>query len=386
GARVFRVGPATGLLRPGAVSGTTQVPVGQTPGPLALRPGPFRYPVELRLWGWHPEPVTLDAAVQPSPVVHLRPRVTLLIPLLYSVRDFPVVYGFGLLGLAFWRALEREHQTRRKAEREELGLALRGLEAGVVLGGYRLGRRLGAGGMAQVFEAFPSDREERVALKVISAGPEPERFLDEVAACCALRHPNLVHLYDWGQQDRYFYLAMELLEGETLAARLARGPLPVKQVLRLGLEVARALQAAHAAGVVHRDLKPENLMLTGRGVKVLDFGVASRAGRTTRTAVGEVTGTLGYVAPEVLQGQPATWRSDLYSLGVVLYTALSGEHPFAGPPEAMVRRQMLEDPPPLADVPEPVARVVGRLLSRDPEARASEPGHLVGDLTELAGD
>ena len=181
----------------------------------------------------------------------------------------------------------------------------------------------------------------------------------EAKAISALNHPHICGLYDIGREHDTEYLVLELLEGETLAARLARGPLPLSQVLRFGVEIADALEAAHRQGIVHRDLKPGNVMLTPAGTKLLDFGLAKNtigaAGQAlsmlatapgTATAQGTILGTLQYMAPEQVQGQPADARTDIFALGALLHEMATGRRAFEATTQASLIAKILETEPP----------------------------------------
>src|ERR1700722_5021087 len=196
---------------------------------------------------------------------------------------------------------------------------LASLEAGVLLGPYRVESKLGEGGMGEVFQAVDTRLDRPVAIKV--AHQEfGARFEREARAISSLKHPNIWTLYDIGPN----YLVMELLEGETIAARLKNGPLPTEQALRFAAQIANALAEAHGRGIVHRDLKPGNIMLTRSGVKVLDFGLAALEGDETHGAGRTLMGTPAYMAPEQREGKPADARADIYSYGCVLYEMLTG--------------------------------------------------------------
>ena len=200
------------------------------------------------------------------------------------------------------------------------------LQPGATLGPYEIVSLIGAGGMGEVYRARDTRLDRSVAVKVLAPELATDaefraRFAREAKAISALNHPHICGLYDIGREHDTEYLVLELLEGETLAARLERGPLPLSQVLRFGLEIADALEAAHRQGIVHRDLKPGNVMLTPAGTKLLDFGLAKNtvgaAGQAlsklatapgTATAQGTIIGTLPYMAPEQVQGLPADAR------------------------------------------------------------------------------
>ncbi|MFD0688870.1 protein kinase domain-containing protein [Actinomadura fibrosa] len=231
---------------------------------------------------------------------------------------------------------------------------------------YVLEEPAGSGGMATVWRAVDSVLDRSVAVKVPRGDWTEEssrRLLREAQAAAGLAHPSITGVYDYGEHGRVPYVVMELLNGETLAARLARGPLPWREAAGVCARVADALAAAHAAGVVHRDIKPANVVLTPVGVKVLDFGIAFTGPATG--AGGPLLGTPAYVAPELLDGAEPSAAADLFSLGVVLRTALLGGPPSADPagldgPDAIA-----------ADVPADVADLCRRCLAPDPADRPS---------------
>jgi serine/threonine protein kinase len=266
------------------------------------------------------------------------------------------------------------------------------LTAGTKLGPYEIQSPLGAGGMGEVYRARDTRLGRDVAIKVLpshlSSDPDLKaRFEREAKAISALGHPHICHLYDIGSQDGTDYLVMELLEGETLADRLKRGPLPLKQALQYGAEIAQALEIAHSNGIVHRDLKPGNIMLTKSGAKLLDFGLAKPAPNVATVASGSmatmskpltvegtILGTFQYMAPEQVQGRDADARSDLFALGAVLYEMTTGKRAFAGKSQISVMSAILEkDPEPVSAV-QPLASPA--LDSRDstrPGQRSQRP-------------
>ena len=201
-------------------------------------------------------------------------------------------------------------------------------------GRYELGRVLGAGGTAKVYEAHDLRLDRQVAVKLVPAAPaEPElrqRFVREARSAAAFTHPNAVALFDAGESDGYLYLVMELVDGQSLADRLATdGPLEPATAGNITAGVLAALAAAHAVGIVHRDVKPGNILLGANGtVKLADFGIAKRHDGDDVTVIGEIVGTPKYLAPELLDGEPATPSSDVYATGVVLFEMLAGHPPF----------------------------------------------------------
>ena len=275
------------------------------------------------------------------------------------------------------------------------------LSAGQRLGPYEIVGPLGAGGMGEVFTARDTRLDRLVAVKVLprELASDPDRrarFEREAKAISALSHPHVCALFDVGRAEgpdgEIEYLVMERLEGETLAARLARGPLPVAEVQVLGAQLAGALAAAHRRGIVHRDLKPANVMLTRSGAKLLDFGLARHGdGGPPTTAAEDVTATLAteaqplthvgtlvgtwpYLAPEQAQGRPADARSDIFALGCVLFEALAGRRAFPGATRAEITAAILgAEPPDLREavpgVPAALAALVRQCLAKDPDAR-----------------
>src|SRR6476646_4889979 len=218
------------------------------------------------------------------------------------------------------------------------------LSAGSRIGPYEILSPLGAGGFGEVYKARDTRLDRTVAIKILpSAGPELKaRFEREAKAIASFQHPHICTLYDVGHQDGTDYLVMEYLEGETLAARIARGPIKIDEALKIAIEIAEALDKAHRAGVVHRDLKPGNVMLTKSGAKLLDFGLAksspvARGGMSMMpttpisiTAQGTILGTFQYMAPEQVEGGEADARTDLFAFGAVLYEMVTGRPAFEG--------------------------------------------------------
>ncbi|MFF5262461.1 protein kinase [Actinomadura viridis] len=248
----------------------------------------------------------------------------------------------------------------------------------VLNGRYRLRERLAIGGMGEVWRASDAADGREVAVKLLrpelmSDPAACSRFQGEAEFTAALRHDGIARVYGTGTHDGRTYLVMELIDGEPLAEIIARsGALPVATVLDLVAQSARALAAAHAAGIVHRDVKPGNLMVTRDGiVKITDFGIARRPAAASQTQTGVVMGTASYIAPERASGQSATPAADLYSLGVVAYECLSGHVPFKGATPAEVALQHVRSAPPALpeSVPAPVRALVGDLLAKRPAER-----------------
>ncbi len=254
------------------------------------------------------------------------------------------------------------------------------------LGGYRLGERIGSGGMGIVYRAHDPAGAE-VALKVLrrrdDARPEQrKRFLREARSQFAVQHPNVARVLEIGEHEEEAFIAMELLSGESLRSVMSRGPLTIAAVVELALGVARGVAAAHAAGIVHRDLKPENVMVEPDGCpKVLDFGLARWAeaaeGKgldSVLTVDGSVLGTPGYMSPEQSRGLAVDARTDLFSFGVLLFELLTGRRPFTGDSKADVFIALNRQPAPgldtlRAEVPVELSRLVSWLLQKDPAAR-----------------
>src|SRR5881628_2953166 len=238
------------------------------------------------------------------------------------------------------------------------------ISAATKLGPYEIVAPLGAGGMGEVYRARDTRLGRDVAIKVLpqhlTSSPEVRtRFEREARTVSSLNHPNICTLHDIGREGDTDYLVMELVEGETLADRLAAGPLPAPEVLRIGIEIADGLDKAHRAGIVHRDLKPGNIMLAKSGAKLMDFGLARAAGLAaaagsltqsptmTRplTAEGSIVGTFQYMAPEQLDGGEADARADLWALGAVLYEMATGLKAFTGHSQASLIASILKEEP-----------------------------------------
>jgi hypothetical protein len=279
-----------------------------------------------------------------------------------------------------------------------------GLSSGTRLGPYEILGALGAGGMGEVYRARDTRLDRAVAVKVLPADRATDitaraRFDREARAIAALNHPNICALHDVGHDAGHDFLVMELLEGETLQQRLTRGPLDAAQVVEVGIALADALDAAHGQGLLHRDLKPANIFLTSRGQpKILDFGLAKgqldAADALTRAADGSVTrtgtsvGTVAYMSPEQLRAEPLDVRTDLFSLGLVLYEMATGQRTFDGPTLAVVSAAILtREPAPLrqfrADVPRRLEEVILKMLEKDRALRCQTAAELRADLMRV---
>ena len=271
------------------------------------------------------------------------------------------------------------------------------LTSGSRVGPYEVISAAGAGGMGEVYRARDTRLDRTVALKILPAhltdnAEAKQRFDREARAISSLNHPNICTLYDVGHQDGMDYLVMEFLEGETLAARLAKGPLPPEQVLKYGIEICEGLEKAHRTGVIHRDLKPGNIMLTKAGAKLMDFGLAKAlaaspppassltatlsgpSAEQPLTARGTIVGTFQYMSTEQIEGKEADARSDIFALGAVLYEMATGIRAFNGKTQASVIAAILAaEPQPISAVrpmsPPALDRVVKVCLAKDPDER-----------------
>src|SRR5204862_6026921 len=262
---------------------------------------------------------------------------------------------------------------------------------------------LGTGGMGEVYRARDTRLERTVAIKILpkdmSADPErKQRFQREAKTISSLNHPNICTLHDIGSQDGLDYLVMECVEGETLAKRLEKGPLPLEEVLKYGVQIASALDMAHRNGVVDRDVKPGNVMLTRTGAKVLDFGLAKPAAlvltgatlsaatpRTPMTEEGTIVGTFQYMSPEQVEGKELDGRSDIFSMGAVLYEMMTGTRAFEGKSHLSVASAILEKEPAPVTVSKPMTppaleHAIRRCLAKDPDERWQSASDIKSEL------
>ncbi len=288
------------------------------------------------------------------------------------------------------------------------------LTPGTRLGPYEITSPLGAGGMGEVYRARDTRLGREVAIKVLpqhlsSSSEGRARFEREAKTVSALNHPHICVLFDVGREGQTDYLVMELVEGETLAARLGRGALPMAEVVKLGVQIADALDRAHRAGIVHRDLKPGNIMLTKSGAKLMDFGLARAIGLGGATSSGEsmtalaqsptfaqpltaegtIIGTFQYMSPEQLEGKDADARSDLWALGCVLYEMATGRRAFEGRSQASVIGSIMHaEPVPIATLvpmaPPALGRLVHRCLAKDADERWQSARDIVHELQWVA--
>ncbi len=264
---------------------------------------------------------------------------------------------------------------------------------------YRLDAHVGAGGMSTVYRAFDTRLERQVAIKVLHAqgvtdADQLERFRREARAVAQLNHPHIVTVIDAGEQEDSIrptpYIVFEYVEGETLKARIRRnGKLPVGEAIAYAIEIARALGAAHDAGIVHRDVKPQNVLIDEEGsAKVTDFGIARTLDQDGLTADGRVLGTTDYVSPEQALGHAVTGQSDLYSLGIVLYEMLTGDVPFKGENQiAVAMKHVREDLPDVQirrpEVRSALAAVVDRATAKDLDQRYRSDATFIADLEDV---
>jgi serine/threonine protein kinase len=280
------------------------------------------------------------------------------------------------------------------------------------IGVYQLERELGRGGMGEVYLAYDARLGRNVALKLLPArytedAERVRRFQREARAASALNHPNILTIFDIGQEDRRHYIATEFVEGQTLRSLVGGDALSLDKAIDVTIQIAGALAAAHQAGIVHRDIKPENVMVRPDGyVKVLDFGLAklteldssSREGETgaTRSSVfetrtGVILGTVAYMSPEQARGEKVDARSDLFSLGVALYELIAGARPFTGAtPNHILVSILDQEPPPLSQRVSSAApqlrqlqRIVSRALSKDRDDRYQSATEFLADLKQL---
>ncbi|HVG83004.1 MAG TPA: protein kinase, partial [Vicinamibacterales bacterium] len=268
------------------------------------------------------------------------------------------------------------------------------LAVGARLGPYEVVSALGAGGMGEVYKARDTRLDRTVAVKVlpehVATDPElRQRFEREAKTLAALSDPRICPIHDVGQQDGIDFLVMEYLEGDTLAQRLSKGALPLDHALRIGIEIADALNKAHRKGIVHRDLKPGNVMLTKRGATLLDFGLAklhpvgapaamalsaALTANSPLTGAGNLLGTFQYMAPEQLEGQEADARTDIFAFGAMVYEMVAGKKAFEGNTQASLIGAILKDTPPPLSSRQPLAPaaldyLVTRCLAKDPDGR-----------------
>src|SRR6202040_1546184 len=282
------------------------------------------------------------------------------------------------------------------------------LTSGTRLGPYEILAPLGAGGMGEVYRARDTRLDRTVAIKILPThlSENPilrQRFEREAKAISSLNHPHICVLHDIGNQDGIQFLVMECVEGETLAKRLEKGPLPLEQILKYGTQIADALDKAHRSGVVHRDLKPGNIMLTATGAKLLDFGLANPGAALTSVATltaavtqsspmteqGAIVGTFQYMSPEQVEGKELDGRSDIFSLGALLYEMVTRKRAFEGKSQLSVASAILEKEPASITTIKPMTppaldHAIRRCLAKDPEERWQMARDLMLELKWIA--
>jgi serine/threonine protein kinase len=259
---------------------------------------------------------------------------------------------------------------------------------------YKILAKLGEGGMGVVYKAEDAKLKRIVALKFLSAialgGEEKSRFLREAQAAAALNHPNICTIYAIDEVDGQMFIAMEYIEGQSLQEKIKAGPLQIDEAIKLATQVADGLQAAHEKGIIHRDIKSANIMITAKGqAKIMDFGLAKLyRGGTVLTKEGVTLGTAAYMSPEQAQGEVVDHRTDIWSLGVVLYEMLTGKLPFKGEYEQSMMYSILnEDPEPLTalrtGVPIALDGIIAKALAKDPATRYQHVDELPADLKAI---
>ncbi|MFZ0886224.1 MAG: serine/threonine-protein kinase [Candidatus Acidiferrales bacterium] len=282
---------------------------------------------------------------------------------------------------------------------------------GQTISHYRIVEQLGAGGMGVVFKAQDSRLERAVALKFLpeKLAQQPqalERFRREARAASALNHPGICTIYDVGEQDGQAFIAMEFIDGETLRSHIHGKPLPVEKVLELGIQIAEALEAAHAEGIIHRDIKPANIFVTKRGrTKVLDFGLAklvpkgvaigegdsSDSSASANSIAGIISGTPSYMSPEQVRGDDLDPRTDIFSLGLVLYEMATGRQGFGGSTGGAIIEAVLTRPPAAVrsinpEVPSKLEAIIDKALQKDREQRYQNAAEMLAELQRLKRD
>src|ERR1700738_160472 len=275
------------------------------------------------------------------------------------------------------------------------------LAPGTKLGPYEILSPLGAGGMGEVYRARDTRLDRSVAIKILpahlSADPERKlRFEREARTISTLNHPNICSLFDVGSQNGTDFLVMECIEGESLSQRLARGALPVEQVLKIGTEIADALDKAHRSGVVHRDLKPGNIMLTKTGAKPAlaatnAVTLTNVAASSPVTEQGTIVGTFQYMSPEQVEGKELDGRSDVFSLGAVLYEMVTGKRAFEGKNQLSVASAILEKEPELISAAKPMTppaleHALQKCLAKLPDERWQSSSDLASELKWIGED
>lgn len=265
---------------------------------------------------------------------------------------------------------------------------------GTTISHYKILEKLGEGGMGVVYKAEDTRLKRTVALKflptqALGTDEEKARFVREAQAAAALSHPNITTVYEIDDADGETFIVMEYVEGSTLKEKIEKGPLRIKEAIKIAIQIAEGLQAAHEKGIVHRDIKSTNVMLTGKGqAKIMDFGLAKMAAMSRVTKEGTTLGTIAYMSPEQARGESVDYRSDIFSLGVILYEMISGQLPFKGEYEQAIVYSILNtDPEPLTalrtGVPIALDGIIAKLLAKDPEERYQHVDELPVDLKAI---
>jgi eukaryotic-like serine/threonine-protein kinase len=265
---------------------------------------------------------------------------------------------------------------------------------GTIVSHYRILEKLGEGGMGVVYKAEDTRLQRIVALKFLPSAllvgeDDRRRFVHEAQASASLSHPNIATVFEIDESEAQTFIALEYVEGQSLAQKIASGPLKLEEALSIAIQVSEGLHAAHEKGIVHRDIKGQNLMVETRGqVKILDFGLAKLRGASGVTKTGTIVGTMGYASPEQLRGDPVDHRTDLWATGVVLYEMIAGRRPFQGEFEGIVTYQiMTQQPDPLTairtGVPIELERIVNKLLAKNAVERYQSTTDLLVDLKAL---
>ena len=269
---------------------------------------------------------------------------------------------------------------------------------GQTISHYRILEKLGEGGMGVVYKAEDTKLLRSVALKFLTPDMTRDqdaknRFIQEARAASALDHPNIAVVHEINEtHDGHSFICMAYYEGETLKDKLASGPLGIEEAVHIAVQIANGLQRAHESGIVHRDIKPGNIMITPRGeVKIVDFGLAKLAAQSRPTRTGPTAGTAAYMSPEQVLGSEADSRSDLFSLGVLLYEAATGKRPFVGEHEPALFYSIANaDPAPPStvrtDMPQELERIILRLLEKDPTKRYQSAAEVRADLKQFLGE
>ncbi|NIM20070.1 MAG: protein kinase [Candidatus Latescibacteria bacterium] len=265
---------------------------------------------------------------------------------------------------------------------------------GKIISHYKILEKPGGGGMGVVYKAEDTKLKRTVALKFLSShavGTEEDkiRFIHEAQAAAALNHPYICTVHEIDEYKDQSFIAMECVEGKSLKAKIKSGPLQLDEAIEITVQIAEGLQEAHSKGIIHRDIKSANIMLTAAGrVKVMDFGLAKSSGRTQLTQSGTTIGTVAYMSPEQGRGDAVDHRTDIWSLGIVLYEMITGELHFKADYEQATIYRIINGKPPSiksrrSDVPKELEQIIGKALAKDPEDRYERMEAFAADLREL---